>query len=71
MNFRRKTVPYDWSTQLKERLAHTVLVLGIAIKERVDDLSDILRCSDTVGDETVQVRRCRRKSHVERRTASF
>jgi len=27
---------------LKERLAHTVLVLGNAIRERVDDLSDIL-----------------------------
>jgi len=27
---------------LKERLAHRVLVLGTAIKERVDDLSDIL-----------------------------
>jgi len=27
---------------LKERLAHTVLVLGTAIRERVDDLSDIL-----------------------------
>jgi len=27
---------------LKERLAHIVLVLGTAIKERVDDLSDIL-----------------------------
>jgi len=27
---------------LKERLAHTVLVLGTAIKERVDDQSDIL-----------------------------
>jgi len=27
---------------LKERLAHTVLVLGTAIMERVDDLSDIL-----------------------------
>ena len=26
---------------LKERLAHTVFVFGTAIKERVDDLSDI------------------------------
>ena len=26
---------------LKERLAHTLLVLETAIKERVDDLSDI------------------------------
>ena len=26
---------------LKELLAHTVFVLGTAIKERVDDLSDI------------------------------
>jgi len=27
---------------LKERLAHTALVLGTAIRELVDDLSDIL-----------------------------
>jgi len=27
---------------LKERLEHTVLVFGTAIKERVDDLSDVL-----------------------------
>jgi len=31
----------DWSN-VKERLTHTVLVLGTAVKERVDDLSDIL-----------------------------
>jgi len=34
--------PADYGYPLKERLAHTVLVLGTAIKERVDDLSDIL-----------------------------
>jgi len=27
---------------LKERLAHTVLVLGTAINEQVDDMSDVL-----------------------------
>jgi len=58
------------SHTLKERLAHTVLALGTAIKERVDDLSDIL-CSDTVRDETVQVGRCLRESHVERKNGQL
>jgi len=50
---------------LKERLAHTVLVLGTAIRERVDDLSDIL---DAV---TRLVRRCYRESHVERKNGQL
>ena len=37
---------------LKERLTLTVFVLGTAIKERVDDLSDILVPVNTVGYET-------------------
>jgi len=37
LNIRRKTVKYDWSTHAERAArAHT------AIKERVDDLSDIL-----------------------------
>ena len=51
MNVQRNTVLNDWNTiALKERLAHTVFVLGTIIK-----MSRHSSSSDTVSDDTAQL----------------
>ena len=50
---------------LKEQPAHTVSVLGTAIKERVDDLSDIRVPVTRLEDMIVQVLWLRRQNNEE------